>query len=374
MENNQENQQVEENQQNLEPEKTQTILTDSMVQDIQELTEQRAATPVQEVEVEQLNENSDLTESIVNIQEQERAQTPVKEIEPTENKELTDSIVNIQSEPRPTSPEQLDEHTESKDLTESMVNIEQTSNDEAKSESRTNSPPPPVDTSEDLKETTKENENNITESMIEIQSTEQIQIETQSINEDKNSLITKSTVVLTTSQFLNETDTNSDLDKCAELEAIHNEALILSTTKKEETYLENTESMIVTNLSSSEASSFVSSPVHAEEKTEFTNLVEESRNQDEQAQTESTTTITASTTSEVTVTNETETTETQSKESNDEYENLVKEYEIPNFSNENSLKTQVDQALDVAVTSQIEECKFKTNKFKSDLILSRLKS
>lgn len=269
-------------------------------------------------------------------------------------------LAEIKQSSRPASPEptvvEKHQQQDESNLTESIVNIQsidpdtynynQESNEAyEKQNSRPSSPPPPVDTSVDLNtsintnetnENTNVNEDIITESIIEIQSiVDQILDQTNNENNDDKSL-TKSTVVLTTSQIMTD-EGSSDLDRCVELEAINH----FASKQNEENNL-NTESMIVTNLSS-EASSFVSSPV----QQNFTdNQESDSNNERKENETENvneTTNLTAE--------------EKQTIKENEDYEKLEKEYEIPNFASaENSLRHQLE-SINLDTTSKIEECK-----------------
>lgn len=183
------------------------------------------------------DENSILTDSIVNINSipqesysyQNNTEPKQSQTEDSEEK-LAQSMVNVESfdlQPRETDSldnqmiesilDEVQRDKKENQLAESMVDVNSyEDNQEIQS---SNSPPPPTDT------TDMENENQISQ---------------------KEDDITKSTVLLTESQILTE--------PCAEVEKISEQRA-----KNQEKNL-NTESMIVTNLSS-ESSSFVTSPV-----------------------------------------------------------------------------------------------------------------
>ncbi|CAF0749382.1 unnamed protein product [Brachionus calyciflorus] len=336
-------------QQENEHEQKELIHEQTKKNDAEEQQIEENNTPQSDNQIETDNkqlENASLSESIVNIpsiphnsEEHKSEEKCQDEHEPEqktyEENNLTESMVNIQSMPSENetkSEETFEKQDESNknqsyeqnNLTESMVHIQSISHsaDEEKANSRPGSPPPPSDTTEYNPTVTS---NPITDSIIEVQS-EQIQSE-----EDKIS-ITQSTIVLSHSQMLNE-----NLQSCLELEAINQQ-----TTEFKETNL-NTESVIVTNLSS-EASSFVTSPVNSD-KPDF---VEEISKHDEEEL--------------VSEQNETEKESfeqtTQEASEKEEVDKLVKEYEIPNFA-DNILKNEIE-SLTQEISAKLQEVRGKT--------------
>lgn len=240
------------------------------------------------------SENSNLVESMVNIppetenncsNEDKLSQSLTdnnskSEIKNDENSIMTDSIVNINSIPQESYSYQNNpepEHSKKEDseekLAESMVNVENFDLQSRAADSLDNQMIESI-----LDEVKKDKqENQLAESMVDVNSfednqkhqspnsppppTDTTEIENDNQFNQNEDDITKSTVLLTESQILTE--------PCSEVEKISEQRA-----KNQENNL-NTESMIVTNLSS-ESSSFVTSPV-------ITDYVEDnkSKNDDE---------------------------------------------------------------------------------------------